>query len=351
MPTLDVFAQDAFKTASLTASVNLLPFVPGRLGSMGLFRTAPITTTVVIVEEQRGFLSLLPTSPRGTMPRYQQRKDRRARSFIVPHIPFNDAVLADDVQNVRAFGTETDTQLVSQVVNDKLMVMRQSHEVTHEYHRIGAIQGEVRDADGASVIYNWFTEFGITEQEVEFDFADTGTYDQAAPADNMKLKCMEVERAVQTALGATPYTDIVAYCGDSFFDAFISHATVRKAWEASNANEFARAGLGGTDRTTSRFRFGNIWWENYRGAIGDVSFIATDVARFVPMGVPDFLIQHYAPANFMETVNTRGQAVYAKQERMDFDTGVELHTQSNPLMMCTRPRALVKGTSANIPGS
>ena len=50
-----------------------------------------------------------------------------------------------------------------------------------------------------------------------------------------------------------------------------------------------------------------------------------------------------APGDFIETVNTRGIKIYAKQERMKFDKGIELHTQSNVLYMCTRPAALVRG--------
>ena len=46
----------------------------------------------------------------------------------------------------------------------------------------------------------------------------------------------------------------------------------------------------------------------------------------------------------METVNTVGKAVYAKQRVMDFDVGVELHTQSNPFIICTRPATLIKLT-------
>ncbi len=46
----------------------------------------------------------------------------------------------------------------------------------------------------------------------------------------------------------------------------------------------------------------------------------------------------------METVNTPGLPRYAKQARMKFDRGVELHTQSNPLPLCVRPHLLVKLT-------
>jgi hypothetical protein len=46
----------------------------------------------------------------------------------------------------------------------------------------------------------------------------------------------------------------------------------------------------------------------------------------------------------METVNTIGLPYYAKQERIPFDKGVQLELQSNPLHICTKPRAIIKLT-------
>lgn len=60
------------------------------------------------------------------------------------------------------------------------------------------------------------------------------------------------------------------------------------------------------------------------------------------MGVTDLLITRYAPADYVETVNTIGLPFYAKQERLRLDKGVELEAQSNPLNLCTKPRAIIK---------
>jgi len=329
---LDVFNGDAFKTVSLTTAINKLPYIPGRLGRMGIFKPKGITTTVAVVEERQGKLYLIPTAARGAMPNAASGKTRAARTFNVPHMPHNDAVMADDVQGVRAFGTEDATEAVTQLVNDKLETARQSHEVTHEYHRIGAIQGNILDADGATSIYNLFTEFGITEIEVEFDFSDATT--------DVKQLAQDVTRQVQEALGATPYGHIHAMCGNTWFDQFVAHSSVAGAYERYRENEFARklqSGEGGFD-------FAGIIWENYRGSVGDVDFIDADTARFFPVGAPDLFQEIMSPANFIEAVNTVGKRLYVKQERMKFDVGVELHTQSNVLSMCTRPRCLVKGT-------
>jgi hypothetical protein len=46
----------------------------------------------------------------------------------------------------------------------------------------------------------------------------------------------------------------------------------------------------------------------------------------------------------METVNTIGIPYYAKQEARRMNKGIDFEAQSNPINLCTRPRAIVKLT-------
>lgn len=335
MPMLNVFDDDIFGVVSLTAAINRLPFKAGRLGEMGLFKRQGITTTQVAVEFKDGKLALIPTAARGTMPNVNVNEKRKMYPFIVPHIPLNDAIYAADIQNVRAFGSDSEVDAVTPIVNNKLESMRQSHEVTLEYHRIGAIQGVILDADGMTEVVNFFDRFGITENEIDFDLAN----------DDIKLKALEVIRLVGRLLGATPYSGIHAMCGDNFFDNLISNPTVKSAFEVYQfqGNPFGlnqQNGSGG-------FEFAGITWENYTGYVGDREFIDTDTCRFFPTGVPELFSTWDAPADFIETVNTVGVPVYVKQETMAFDKGIQLHSQSNPLNMCTRPSVLIKGNDTS----
>lgn len=329
---LDVFKKDAFNLVSLTSAMELLPYVPRRIGEMGLFTFKGITTTTAVFEFKDGKLSLLSTAARGSMPITNSGTNRRVKAFTVPHIPKNDTVLADEVQNVRAFGTEDDVAAVSDVVNEKLSAMKSEHEVTHEYHRVGAIQGIIKDGDGTTTLLDLFTEFGVAEPNVNFDFT--------AGVQDMKMKSLEVIRLMETALGNATYDHIHAFCSTGFFDAFISHATVASAFERFRDNQFARE----LEPQRRGFQYGDIIWEEYRGKIGTAEFIPANTCRFVPVGVRDIFHEIFAPADFMETVNTPGKRYYAKQEPLKFNKGVELHSQSNPLIICSRPSVLIKGT-------
>ena len=87
------FTNRAFTTASLTAAINLLPNRYGKLESLKLMPVKPVRTRQIIVQERNGVLSLLPTMPPGSPGTVGVRGKRKARSFVVPHIPHDDVVL------------------------------------------------------------------------------------------------------------------------------------------------------------------------------------------------------------------------------------------------------------------
>ena len=181
MATLDVFRADAFSITQLTAALNKMPYVPKRLGQLGLFKKQGINTTTVMIEEQNGKLMLIPSAARGSSPNVMGGKPRAARVFNILHLPLAANVMADDVQNIRSFGSESELQSVAEVVNDKLQDMRADFEATHEYHRVGAIQGKLLDADLAgTTLFDWFAEFGQTEITVNIDFTNANGVKLAA---------------------------------------------------------------------------------------------------------------------------------------------------------------------------
>ena len=329
MPTLDIFNDDAFSLASLTAAINETPHVPGRIGALGLFSEQGVTTTTVMVEHQSGLLRLVQSQPRGASGQGVGAAKRKIRSFIVPHLPQRDSIRADEIQNVRAFGSENEVQAVQTVVNNRLASARRNLDATIEYHRLGAIKGLILDADGEP-IYDLFDEFGIDQQTHAMALATAGT--------DVLGKVVAAKRLAEDELGGAMVTGYRAFCGAGFFDAFVGHAKVKEAYQRWQDGELLRSDNRGG------FMFGGVMWEEYRGKVGNTDFIGADEAYLVPEGVPDLFITRFAPADYMETVNTNGLPYYAKSEPHPFNKGVDLEAQSNPLNLCSRPRAVIKLT-------
>jgi len=336
---LDVFRDSAFNTMELTAAINRMPFKPSRIGKMGLFETQGVTTVDVAIEEKDRILSLIPTSARGTPPTVGTPEKRTLRTFRCPHIAQNNTVMADEVQGVRVFGSQDELQGAQQVVNDKIEKMRRNHEVTLEYHRLGAIKGIILDADGVAVVHNLFTEFECTPDTVIFDF------DAATPP--IKESCMTVKRAIEENLGAAVYDHIHCFCNSTFFDDLTNEAGVVAAYARWRDGEALR------DDKRRGFEYSGIVFEEYPGSVGTTAFIplvADDHpgnAFFFPVGVPGLFQTYFAPADYIEAANTVGLEMYAKQERMAMDKGIMIETQSNPLCICMLPMTLVRGGIAS----
>ena len=335
------FENPGFSMASLTAAINLLPNRYGRLEQLNLFPTKPVRTRQIIVEEYAGRLNLLPTRAPGSPGTVGERGQRKLRSFVIPHIPHDDVVLPEEVQGLRAFGSETEMEAIGGVMARHLETMRNKHAITLEHLRLGALKGQILDADG-SVIVDLFQEFQIGAQTtVGFDLANGNS--------NIKKKCYELLRAIEDGLRGEFSSGVHVLCSPEFFEQLTTHVKV----EAAYARWMEGAVLIGDMR--SAFSFAGITFEEYRG---QASFVtadgSTDVRRFIaageahafPLGTIDTFATYFAPADFNETVNTLGLSMYAKQEPRKFDRGTDLHTQSNPLPMCHRPKVLVKLTVA-----
>lgn len=329
----DVFTQDAFGVVQLTAAINEVDFVPGRLGQMGLFMPSFLSTTSLAVERVGDTLKLITSTERGAPADKNTAAKRKMHNLKIPHIPIEDTIPADEVQNVRAFGSGTELEAIQDKVNERLASMSRKIDATIEHLRIGAVKGVILDGDGTTTLYDLFSEFGVSQiTEIDFDL------DNADPASGaVTRKCNEVIRNIEDELGGATYTGVHGMVSSQFFDDLVAHKEVRETFLYQQ---------GGLLRERSARRtvfYGGITFEEYRGKVGNVSFVADNKAHFFPVGVPDLFIEAYAPADFIETVNTVALPKYAKQAvDSRFQRYVELHAQSNPLPICTRPRVLIK---------
>jgi len=216
------FSNPAFSMAALTAAINILPNRYGRLEELNLMPPKPVRQRQIVVEEMNGVLNLLPTLPPGSPGTVGVRGKRKLRSFVVPHIPHDDVVLPEEVQGIRAFGSETETETVAGVVARHLETMRNKHAITLEHLRVGALKGVILDADG-SVLYDLFDAFEIAQQTVAFELGTAGT--------NVKAKCTTVLATIEENLKGEFMNGVHCLCSAEFFAALTGHAKVEKAFE------------------------------------------------------------------------------------------------------------------------
>lgn len=318
-----------FSLETLTATINEIPHVPTQLGDSGLFTYQGIATLTVDIESDGYTVNVVPTGPRGAPGTEMGRKNRKVRTLKVAHIPMSDAVLADEVQGVRAFGTTDQPEPAQNRLNEVLALGRMKMDYTLEYHRVGALKGIVLDADGSTEILNLYTEFGVAQNTFDFDL-DTATTD-------VRTKCDEVLELIQDELGGVMMTGAIAWCGKDFFRKLIGHKSVKETY----LNQAQAAELRGA--IPQSIEIGGITFRRYRGMVNGQHLIGVNDCYLVPTGVPNLLIGRFAPAPYIETVNTLGLPMYAKGIERRNNTGWDLEMNSSPFHASTRPRAIVRG--------
>jgi hypothetical protein len=335
---LNPFAADAFSLQSLVAAINILPNNYGKINQMGLFPIQGVRSRTIIVEKKYGVLNLLPTLPVGSPGTKATKGYRDVRSFVIPHIPHDDTILPQEYDGIRAFGSENQTETLARIMNDHLQTMRDKHAITLEYQRMGALKGVVLDADG-STIYDYFSEFTVKKKEVDFLLGTSTT--------NIKAKCKEVSRWIEEHLQGETMSRIHVLVDKDFWDAFVEHAVVKTAYERW------RDGLAFREDLRSQgFYFCGLNFEEYEGTATDKDgverkFLTSKDGIAFPLGTRNTFKTYVCPADFMETVNTTGKLLYAKQEPRKFNRGIDIHTQSNPLSICQRPSLIVRVYSSN----
>jgi len=329
MPDLSIFDHDNFSVENMTVAINDMEEAkPTRLQQLGWFEEEGITTTYADIERSKDGLQLVKAKDRGAPGQQVQDNQRKTIPVKALHLPQEASIMADEVQNIRAFGSQNELETVQSRVNKKLMTARDNLDSTIEFHRIKALQGKVYDADGTTVLHDWFNTFGLTQQTHQIKLTTATTKVRAEVLAAKKKSSDKLKGKVVSG-----YHALLSY---GLFELYLKNENFEKAWERYNQGENLR-----NDLMQDGFVFGGVTWELYDYEVNGVKYITDGKGLLVPLGVRNFCQTKYAPANYEETVNTEGLPYYARQEQMEFNKGRKIEAQSNPINLCTNPDAVV----------
>jgi len=336
MASMDIFNINAFSLIEMSDALNRVPYKPQLLGNLGVFDPKPISTTTFAIEKKDKVLSLVETSERGAPLSQRQNEKADIRDFRTVRVAKASRVNAEELQNIRAFGTESELSQVQDEVMQRMIDVRNDIELTLENMRLGAVQGIVTDADG-TVIYNWFNQWGFS-QPAEIDFALSTT------TPHIRQLCNQVVRGMTTASkGAwATGTQVMALCGDNFWDALTTHPEIRQTYQNTAAAADLRNNVG---NPYGQFQYGQILFTNYRGTDdGSTVAVGTDKVKFFPLGAPGVFQHVMSPGETFETVNMPGQPFYSlivPDTARSMYVDIEVYTY--PMFICTRPEMLLRG--------
>jgi hypothetical protein len=331
---VDIWDGEGFTIESLTAAINNEPYRPGQISASGIFEEDGVDTTRVSIEQRDGKLSLVEPSKRGGPGETVGDDSRSLIPFDIDHFQRDDSVLADEVQNVREFGTTDQLETIQNRVERKGARHAQDLTMTLEHLRIGAIKGIVTSKGGKTLI-DLYNRFGISVPSAVSLELDVETTKVAA-------LWQDVIYSIEDDLDE-PYDGIHVFTGRDFHKRMWTHKSVTETFLYHGGASVLRQDV------PDVFQFGSATWERYRTgakATTDLgaSYIAADEARVVVKGVPDLFITRFGPADYEEAINTIGLPFYMKQEKKRFGKGRDIEVQMNVINLCTKPKVLRKLT-------
>ena len=294
----NVFDDAAFSVATLNDKVvRKVDYKPELLGALNIFEPIYSRSRTIIVANSDHALSLIPTFETGAPPVELLPEKSKIRPFQTTRLAKGSTITAESLQGILSMPFGMQVKEVQKEVADRTARIKTDMELTWEHMRLGAVLGKVIDADGTTVLNDWYAEWGIAEPStVFFDLGNTNS-DIRTKIRNMKRTMMGAAKGVWTTR-----TRVVALCGDAFYDALVAH----KQYVETRLNNNRTAELEDIEGYDAVVYEG-VRWINYRGTDdGTTMAIPTNEARFFPVGARGAFQVGWAPAEFFPTSTSRG---------------------------------------------
>jgi hypothetical protein len=250
--------------------------------------------------------------------------------FKTPHLRTNSTIMADSWQGRTGFNQKGAPAQVLQERDRILAEHRRRIESTIDFHMSRSLGGQILDADG-SVMVDLLAEFGVSQLSVDCAMGTATT--------NVTNKIIVARRLSETELGTAAAGSWIAFADAQYIDALRAHPSI----EAGLAGYAAAASML-EDHRKGALVVGGVTFIEVPGRAGR-TYIDAGTAYLCPMDVPNLFVSYYAPADYIDTVNAEGLPLYARAEPLDFNRGVSLESQANPISLCTRPRTIIKLTA------
>lgn len=340
------------KVVDRTDSLIVVPNTVGITNALGLFQDTYSTQKNIEVVRSTRRSHIL--EDRNWDERNQTIAGREHDSLLlkIPHFPLDDAITPNDIDGIAQGGSLAEfaeLETVASVRAEKMIDMREAHGLTLEAARMQLITTGTAYAPRGSVVTNYYTEFGITREEIGVDFS---------AAVDPRSTLNDAKKAVRAGLRdgqAGTVRSFVVLCSDTFYMALQQNAYVTDAFKYVDQAQAARILLGaggdavpGLDArfeqmTVFGMTFINAGAAGYENAAGTfVPFIPEGDAYMMPVGVRDLFKTYYAPANRFGSINRRAQGSYWFEYLNEKDDIIEIMTEQNFLNALLNPAAIIR---------
>lgn len=339
---------NGFQLVDWTDEIENIDNQFGLITGLNLFRNQGISQTAVVFDKSYNDTTLLPQVSRRSR-ETTKGNDRKVDVFSLPlaYFKHSDYITPEDIQSWRMVGTPDSPETFANVRVQKLTDMRYQVDQTLEYMKLQAVKGVTATPDG-TVLANMFTEFGVSQNTIDFDLGDSTT--------DVDAKIAELKRYLATNLKTGGVIGQIRVLVDPlFFDKLINHPQIRQAWLYYQNSGIQR----NRDATNQFMSWGSVDQFEHRG----VTFMTYDALFKLPDdttekaiedntgytivdGVRDLYRGYFGPSNKLSGANQVGREIFAYEFSDPKDEFHEMQVETSPLFFITQPRMSVKVISS-----
>ena len=308
-----------------------------------LFDIRQTSQKAVIFDRNETETTLLPAVSRGPKGSTYGKEDKvDTYSLPLAYFKHSEYITTEDIQSVRRHGTPDSVETIDLVRAEKLEKLRRQVDQTMEYMKLQAVKGVTKSPDGA-VFADMFAEFGVSQDTIDFDLG-TNTTDVAG-------KIRQLRRLLRENLQNGGFVNgIDIYVDPIFFDKLISHDTIKEAYKYYSATDQLRQAQPLRDNLNDVFTFGGVRFISLDGSFKlpngtTEQLIADDTGHVVP-NAPGLFRGWTGPSNKLNMANRAGADMYSWSYADPKGEFEEMQVETAPLMICTRPKALIKLTTS-----
>jgi hypothetical protein len=344
---LDILRNDTFSYVNLQRVAGNTTYVPTTLGQMAIYDPEPIVGEIVHLYEEDGIIRLVPTTERGTPDVRLIPNVGRMRALQTPRLGQITSVRAAELMGIANMSlpeTIRERNAV-QLLTKRVQQMKQNLEFTKELHRFGGIQGKVLDADGTSVVADFFDIFGLGQPVlVDVDFVNIAEAALLQFIQDTFLRPITI--ALQDGGRITNGVTLGCLCGDLFWAALMKHPGFQLAYRLMlQANGNATA-LGQLTRPNmwNVVEFAGVRWINYMGTRNSDIAVPLTECRFFPIGVPDVFKVYWGSGETLEDVLEPGKPeyLYVRPDVRAHPEFMDAILRAYGLYACIFPKALMR---------
>jgi hypothetical protein len=254
-----------------------------------------------------------------------------------------DAIYPQDIAGVsRPGGNGTQVDTTAAAIARKMEAIRKSFDITMEIARFKTLGSGTAGSPNGTVSENFYTDAGVTRNEVDFVFG-TGTTDIVA-------KCEEIIAGFQAAATEGQVLNrVIGYASPAFFKKLISHAKVTTAYTYYTATEGQqilrnRAGGAGLYR---KFSFAGIDFVEVPTVLAGEALVTAGDCIFVGQDDMGAFTTFYSPAARFGYVNTLAERAYMWSFEDPRMTEITIEAEMSFLNIIKNPRLVSRGYSSN----